>query len=59
MITENSTHKTQALAFSFFAFAGNIGIFLGPLIGTKSCDATLVMIEDIRVQRATVETNDE
>ncbi|KZO95896.1 MFS general substrate transporter [Calocera viscosa TUFC12733] len=33
MITENSTPKTQARAFSFFAFSGNIGIFLGPLIG--------------------------
>jgi hypothetical protein len=33
MITENSTAKTQARAFSFFAFAGNVGIFLGPLIG--------------------------
>ena len=34
MITENSTPKTQARAFSFFAFASNLGIFLGPLIGT-------------------------
>jgi hypothetical protein len=33
MITENSTAKTQARAFSFFAFAGNLGIFIGPLIG--------------------------
>ncbi|EXJ71115.1 uncharacterized protein A1O5_06108 [Cladophialophora psammophila CBS 110553] len=33
MITENSTHKTQARAFSFFAFTGNLGIFLGPLLG--------------------------
>ncbi len=33
MITENSTPKTQARAFSFFAFAGNLGIFVGPLIG--------------------------
>ncbi|EHY51962.1 hypothetical protein HRR83_003476 [Exophiala dermatitidis] len=33
MITENSTQKTQARAFSFFAFTGNLGIFLGPLIG--------------------------
>ncbi|OCL12918.1 MFS general substrate transporter [Glonium stellatum] len=33
MITEHSTRKTQARAFSFFAFAGNIGIFIGPLIG--------------------------
>ncbi|KAF1812117.1 MFS general substrate transporter [Eremomyces bilateralis CBS 781.70] len=33
MITENSTPKTQARAFSWFAFSGNLGIFLGPLIG--------------------------
>ena len=33
MITENSTKKTQAKAFSYFAFAGNMGIFAGPLIG--------------------------
>jgi len=33
MISENSTHKTQARAFSLFAFFGNVGIFLGPLIG--------------------------
>jgi MFS family permease len=33
MISENSTQKTQATAFSIFAFSGNLGIFLGPLIG--------------------------
>ncbi|MCJ1319789.1 hypothetical protein MMC15_005125 [Xylographa vitiligo] len=33
MITENSTPRTQARAFSFFAFTGNLGIFLGPLLG--------------------------
>jgi MFS family permease len=33
MFSELSTPKTQARAFSYFAFAGNIGIFLGPLIG--------------------------
>jgi len=33
MITENSTPKTQARAFSLFAFAGNLGIFIGPLVG--------------------------
>ncbi|KIW20804.1 hypothetical protein PV08_01382 [Exophiala spinifera] len=33
MISENSTAKTQARAFSFFAFSGNLGIFLGPSIG--------------------------
>jgi MFS family permease len=34
MLSENSTKHTQARAFSFFAFASNMGIFLGPLIGT-------------------------
>ncbi|OIW34437.1 MFS general substrate transporter [Coniochaeta ligniaria NRRL 30616] len=33
MIAEHSTSKTQARAFSLFAFTGNIGIALGPLIG--------------------------
>ena len=33
MLTENSTKHTQAKVFSYFAFANNIGIFLGPLIG--------------------------
>jgi MFS family permease len=33
MFTENSTKHTQARAFSYFAFAGNLGIFLGPLLG--------------------------
>ncbi|KAI4910130.1 hypothetical protein J4E90_007561 [Alternaria incomplexa] len=33
MISENSTKHTQARAFSFFAFASNMGIFIGPLIG--------------------------
>jgi MFS family permease len=33
MITENCTAKTQARAFSFYAFTRNLGIFLGPLIG--------------------------
>jgi hypothetical protein len=33
MFSEISTPRTQARAFSYFAFAGNIGIFLGPLIG--------------------------
>lgn len=36
MITENSTKKTQARAFSYFAFFGNIGIFVGPFIGESS-----------------------
>jgi MFS family permease len=33
MFSEMSTPSTQARAFSYFAFAGNVGIFLGPLIG--------------------------
>lgn len=33
MISENSTRKTQARAFSFFAFTNNLGIFVGPLVG--------------------------
>ncbi|KAF3286599.1 hypothetical protein TWF970_008452 [Orbilia oligospora] len=33
MISEHSTAKTQARAFSLFAFAGNLGILFGPLIG--------------------------
>jgi len=33
MISENSTKNTQARAFSYFAFAGNTGIFFGPLLG--------------------------
>ncbi|EJU00550.1 MFS general substrate transporter [Dacryopinax primogenitus] len=40
MISENSTPKNQARAFSFFAFATNLGIFVGPLIGgalSKPC----------------------
>lgn len=33
MLSENSTPKTQARAFSLFAFSGNLGLFLGPIIG--------------------------
>ncbi|KAF2443600.1 MFS general substrate transporter [Karstenula rhodostoma CBS 690.94] len=33
MLTENSTKDTQARVFSYFAFAGNLGIFVGPLLG--------------------------
>ncbi|KAK6500107.1 hypothetical protein TWF481_010465 [Arthrobotrys musiformis] len=33
MISEQSTVKTQARAFSLFAFTGNLGILFGPLIG--------------------------
>lgn len=38
MLTEVSTPRTQALAFSWFAFSGNIGIFLGPLLGGALAD---------------------
>lgn len=38
MIGEHSTSKTQARAFSLFAFTGNIGIALGPLIGGALAD---------------------
>ncbi|OAL33836.1 hypothetical protein AYO20_06847 [Fonsecaea nubica] len=42
MITEISTHKTQARAFSFFAFTGNLGIFLGPLLGGALANPAMV-----------------
>ncbi|KAF1967397.1 MFS general substrate transporter [Bimuria novae-zelandiae CBS 107.79] len=35
MLTENSTKSTQARVFSYFAFVGNMGIFVGPLIGSS------------------------
>lgn len=38
MISEHSTAKTQARAFAWFAFFGNLGIFLGPLIGGALAD---------------------
>lgn len=38
MISENSTPKTQARAFSWFAFTGNLGIFIGPLLGGALAD---------------------
>lgn len=38
MLTEVSTPRTQALAFSWFAFSGNMGIFLGPLLGGALAD---------------------
>ncbi|KAI1091734.1 MFS general substrate transporter [Rostrohypoxylon terebratum] len=38
MISEHSTTKTQAKAFSWFAFSGNLGIFIGPLIGGALAD---------------------
>ncbi|GLI74602.1 hypothetical protein PoHVEF18_002846 [Penicillium ochrochloron] len=33
MVAEHSTPKTQARAFSWFAFSGNVGLFIGPLLG--------------------------
>jgi MFS family permease len=33
MLSEISTKHTQARAFSFFAFANNLGLFFGPLMG--------------------------
>ncbi|CAH0018368.1 unnamed protein product [Clonostachys rhizophaga] len=33
MVSENSTSETQARAFSWFAFGGNIGLVLGPILG--------------------------
>ncbi|RGP79275.1 hypothetical protein FLONG3_2616 [Fusarium longipes] len=38
MISELSTPKTQAKAFSWFAFGGNVGIFLGPIVGGALAD---------------------
>ncbi|QDS71969.1 hypothetical protein FKW77_001254 [Venturia effusa] len=39
MVTELSTKKTQARAYSYFAFASNLGIFLGPLVGALASPA--------------------
>lgn len=44
MISENSTPKTQARAFSYFAFANNLGIFLGPLIGMCALLSSIIVI---------------
>ncbi|KAI0883059.1 MFS general substrate transporter [Annulohypoxylon maeteangense] len=38
MISEHSTAKTQAQAFSWFAFSGNVGMFIGPLLGGSLVD---------------------
>lgn len=38
MISENSTPKTQARAFSLFAFSGNLGIFFGSFLGGALAD---------------------
>jgi MFS family permease len=41
MLSENSTKYTQARAFSYFAFARNLGLFLGPLLGQCSLSYSL------------------
>jgi MFS family permease len=38
MIGDHSTPKTQAVAFSWFAFAGNVGILVGQIIGGPLAD---------------------
>lgn len=38
MIADHCTPKTQARAFSWFAFGGNVGIFIGPIIGGALAD---------------------
>lgn len=38
MIAEHSTAETQAKSFSWFAFTGNLGIMIGPLIGGALTD---------------------
>lgn len=38
MITELSTRRTQPVAFSWFAFSGNMGILFGPVLGGALAD---------------------
>ncbi|KAK2610750.1 hypothetical protein N8I77_004153 [Diaporthe amygdali] len=38
MLAEHSTPGTQAVIFSWFAFSGNVGIFVGPLLGGALAD---------------------
>lgn len=38
MLSELSTSQTQAKAFSWFAFSGNLGILLGPVLGGALAD---------------------
>jgi MFS family permease len=40
MLSDHTTSETQAVAFSWFAFANNIGIFIGPIIGGTLADPT-------------------
>lgn len=42
MISEHSTPKTQARSFSWFAFAGNLGLLFGPLIGGALADPATI-----------------
>ncbi|KOS21764.1 putative peptide/nitrate transporter [Escovopsis weberi] len=37
-ISDHSTQETQAVAFSWFSFAGNLGIFMGPILGGALAD---------------------
>lgn len=41
MIGDHSTEATQAVAYSYFATAGNIGIFLGPFLGAFLADVAV------------------
>jgi MFS family permease len=43
MLSENSTKHTQARTFSYFAFARNLGLFLGPLVGECSGPPSLTL----------------
>lgn len=38
MIGDHSSPTTQAVAFGWFSFAGNVGIFIGPIIGGVLAD---------------------
>ncbi|KAH8775564.1 major facilitator superfamily transporter [Diaporthe sp. PMI_573] len=38
MLAEHSNSRTQAKIFSWFAFSGNLGIFIGPLLGGALAD---------------------
>ena len=38
MLAEHSTARTQAVSFSWFAFSGNLGLFIGPLLGGALAD---------------------
>lgn len=41
MISENCTKRSQARAFSWYMFTRNLGIFIGPLIGTLQAQCTV------------------